>query len=98
MVVLIDRDLTQKDGWKTQDGRMTKNRRARPGIHSLARHFFRGSAVRSLPVVLLQKVCNSNTWSRGTINFDFILPEFSRFYLSFLFKLLNGISNNNRCY
>ena len=34
------RDLTQQDGWKTQDGRMTKNCRARPGMHSLTRHFF----------------------------------------------------------
>lgn len=27
------RDLTQQDGWKTQDGRMTKKGRARPGMH-----------------------------------------------------------------
>ena len=36
----VIRDLTQKDGWKTQGGRMTKKCRARPGMHSLARHFF----------------------------------------------------------
>ena len=36
----IIRDLTQQDGWKTQDGRMPKKRRARLGMHSLARHFF----------------------------------------------------------
>ena len=93
---VLNRDLTQKDGWKTQDGRMTKNCRARPGMHSLARHFFRGSAVLSLPAVLLRKVCNGNTWPRGTINFDFILLEFSRFYLSLLFKLLNCIIINIR--
>ena len=34
------RDLTQQDGWKTQDGRMTKKYRVRLGILSLARHFF----------------------------------------------------------
>ena len=83
----INRDLTQKHGWKTQDGRMTKNCRARPGMHSLARLFFRGSAVLSLPAVLLRKVCNGNTWPRGTINFDFILLDFFRFYQNFLFKL-----------
>ena len=92
----INRDLTQKDGWKMQDGRMTKNCRARPGMHSLARHFFRGSAVLSLPAVLLRKVCNGNTWPRGTINFDFILLEFSRFYPSFLFKLLNCIRDYSK--
>ena len=83
----VNRDLTQKHGWKTQDGRMTKNCRARPGMHSLARLFFRGSAVLSLPAVLLRKVCNGNTWPRGTINFDFILLDFFRFYQNFLFKL-----------
>ena len=31
---------TQQEGWKTQDGRMTKKSRARPGMHSLARRFF----------------------------------------------------------
>ena len=35
-----NRDLSQQDGWKTPDGRMTKNCRARPGMHSLAWHFF----------------------------------------------------------
>ena len=34
------RDLTQQDGWKTQDDRMTKKCCASPGMHSLARHFF----------------------------------------------------------
>ena len=33
-------ELTQQDGWKTQDGRMTKKCRVRLGMHSLARHFF----------------------------------------------------------
>ena len=35
-----NRDLTQQDGWKTQDGRMTKKRGARLCIPGLARHFF----------------------------------------------------------
>ena len=33
-------ELTQQDGGKTQDGRMTKKCRVRSGMHSLARHFF----------------------------------------------------------
>jgi len=33
---LINRDLTQQDGWKTQDGRMTRKCRARPGMHCSA--------------------------------------------------------------
>ena len=36
----INRDLTQQQRWKTQDGRMTKKCRARPGMHSLVQHFF----------------------------------------------------------
>ena len=35
-----NRAVRQQDGGKTEDGRMTKKCRARPGIHSLARHFF----------------------------------------------------------
>ena len=34
------RDLTQRDGWKTQDGRMTKKCCARLCIPGLARHFY----------------------------------------------------------
>ena len=37
---LVTSELTQQDGWKTQDGRMTKKCRVRSGMHSLARHFF----------------------------------------------------------
>ena len=33
------RDLTQQDGWKTQDDRITKKCRATPEMHSLAQHF-----------------------------------------------------------
>ena len=33
-------ELTQQDGWKTQDGRMTKKCRVRLRMHSLAPHFF----------------------------------------------------------
>ena len=35
-----NRDLTQQQSWKTQDGRMTKKCRARPEMHSLVQHFF----------------------------------------------------------
>ena len=38
--VYVIRDLTQQDGWKTQDGRATKKSRAGAGMPSLARHFF----------------------------------------------------------
>ena len=51
-----NRDLTQQDGWKTQDGRMTKNVArdcAFPVLHNI---FIRDSAVLSLPAVLLRKV------------------------------------------
>ena len=37
---LTNRDLTQQDGWKTQDGRMTKKCCARLCIPGLARHFY----------------------------------------------------------
>ena len=37
---LINRELTQQDGWNTQDVRMTKKCRIRLGMHSLAPHFF----------------------------------------------------------
>ena len=49
--------------------------------------FFRDFAVLCLPAVLLRKVSNGDPWPRGTINFDFILSEFFRFYINFLFKL-----------
>ena len=44
--------LTWQDGWKTQDGRMTKKCRASLGMHSLARHFFV-----ILPSSVLQPSC-----------------------------------------
>ena len=47
--VVYNRGLTQQEEWKTLDGKMTKRCRARPEMHSLARHFFRHSAV---PIVL----------------------------------------------
>ena len=37
---LINRALTQKDGWKTQNGRMSKKCSARLCIPNLTRHFF----------------------------------------------------------
>ena len=36
----VIRELTQQDGWNTQDGIMTKKCRVRLGMHSLAPHFF----------------------------------------------------------
>ena len=33
-----NRELTQQDGWNTQDDRMTKKCRVRLGVHSLAPH------------------------------------------------------------
>ena len=36
----VNRDLTQRDGWKTRDGRMTKKCCARLCIPGLARHFY----------------------------------------------------------
>ena len=47
-----------QDGWKTQDCRMTKKCSATLRIPGLARHFFRYSAVLSLPAVLLRKFPN----------------------------------------
>ena len=54
----------QQDGWKTQDGRMTKTCRVRSGMHS-----FRHSAVLSLPAVLLRKLATdrSQTERSGSI-------------------------------
>ena len=51
------RDLTQPDNWKIQEARMTKKCHARPGMHSLARHFFV-----TLPAVLLRKVPIYSRW------------------------------------
>ena len=36
----VDMELTQQDGWKTQDGTMMKKCRIRLRMHSLALHFF----------------------------------------------------------
>ena len=36
----VNRDLTQQDGWKNQDGRMTNECCARLCIPNLTRHFF----------------------------------------------------------
>ena len=40
IIIYVIRDLTQQDGWKTQDGRATKKCRAGAAMPSLARHFF----------------------------------------------------------
>ena len=39
-VQLINRELTQQEGWKAQDGKMTKKCRVILGMHSLARYCF----------------------------------------------------------
>ena len=49
---------TEQDGWKTQDGKITKKCRPRPRMHSLEATFFRNSTILSLPAVLLRKVSN----------------------------------------
>ena len=65
------RDLTQQDGWKTQDDRMTKKCQVTMGMHSLAQHLF--FIVLSLPAVLLRKVsinviCTLNSCKNGESN------------------------------
>ena len=76
----VIRDLTQKDGWKTQDGRMTKKCRARPGMHSLALHFFV-----ILPSCVFQPSCcvKSLTATRGHV--EHLIGHF-RVPLSLSFK------------
>ena len=52
----INSDLTQQDGWKTQDGRMTYESVAQDQECTVSRHIFRHSAVLSLTAVLLRKL------------------------------------------
>ena len=54
---VINRDLMQQDGWKTQDSRRKKKCWARLCIPGLARHFF-VILLLSLPAILLRKVSN----------------------------------------
>ena len=86
----VNGDLTQKleDTGRQNDEKMTR----KTGNAQSHVTFFRDSAVVSLPAVLLRKVSNGDPWPRGTINFDFILLEFFRFYLNFLFKLRMKLS------
>ena len=49
------RELRQQDGWKTQDGRMTKKCRAKLYLPNSYATFFRHSAVLSRPTILLRK-------------------------------------------
>ena len=52
-LVQLIRHLTWQDGWKTQDGRMTKKSGARLHVHSQSYAIsFRHSAVLSFPAVL----------------------------------------------
>ena len=70
------RDLTQQDGWKTQDGRMTYKNVAQDRECTVSRNIFRHSAVLSLPAVLLRKVpiiccrCNISVPLLFTVTFD----------------------------
>ena len=64
-----NRELTQQDGSKTQDGRMTKKCGARLCIPGLARNFFRHSAV------LLRKLPNASIRTEITVTSDFHLPK-----------------------
>ena len=70
-----NRELTQQDGSKTQDGRMTKKCGARLCIPGLARNFFRHSAVLSLTAVLLRKLPNASIRTEITVTSDFHLPK-----------------------
>ena len=50
------RELMQQDGWKTQDGRMTKKVSRKIGNAQSRPTFFHHSAVLSVPAVLLHKL------------------------------------------
>ena len=54
----FNRDLTRQDGWRTQDGRMTKKCFSSNGNAQSRAKLFGHSAVLSLPAVLLRKVSN----------------------------------------
>ena len=64
-------DLTQRDGWKTQDGRMTKKRLCIPIV---TRHFFRHSAVLNLLAVLLRKVSLTTKGAQNNLGSVLIWP------------------------
>ena len=51
----IFRELTQQDGWKTQDGRMPKNV-ARDRALTIVRNIFSSFCPPSVPAVLLRKL------------------------------------------
>ena len=53
---LLIRDLTQQDGCKTQDGRMTKKMSPKTSNVQSRATFFRHSAVLSVTAVLLRKL------------------------------------------
>ena len=68
------RELTQQDGWNTQDGTMTKRCRIRLGMYSLAPHFFvilpswvfqPSCCVEGCPTVLDKDGCVSSLISKG---------------------------------
>lgn len=50
----INRELTQQNGWKTRDGRMTKKCLVILGMHSLAWHFFVMTLTRACSISWLQ--------------------------------------------
>ena len=70
VVFAENRELTQQDGWNTQDDRMTKKCRVRLGMHSVAPHFFvilPSCCVSSLLFTLGQDVQLSIQWFRDFV-------------------------------
>ena len=55
----VNSELTQQDGWNTQDSRMTKNCCVNWNAQSRTT-YFRHSAVLSLPAVLLRTLPNQD--------------------------------------
>ena len=75
----FNRDLTQQDGGRTQDGRMTKKCYSSNGNAQSRAKRFGNSAVLSLPAVLLRKVSNRRAnfiFSYGAVG----LPYSDSFY------------------
>ena len=67
-------DLTQEDGWKTQNGKVTKKCRARPGMHSLARYFIVMPPSGVFSAVLLCKVStDANTTANPKVSNSWFL-------------------------
>ena len=78
------RDLTQQDGWKAEDGRITKKCHARPGMHNVAQHFFvilpswvfqSFCCVRSLKSVRLSLSQFWRQLDHATVNYFLLFPS-----------------------